>query len=122
MIRKLVISLSLILGMIISAVIERGVVSKHYATLAFALAFSAYWTVEFILDYIEFRKTYNKKYDFYKARLVNSTNLSLEQIEKDHKLYYKKFKRSMLKESFLKIMYPACALSLSVAFILSMAL
>lgn len=104
MIRKIITSSGLALAIIISAIVEASYVTKHYFTLAFALAFFTYWSVELVIWYIKFRKTYSKKYQFYKARLINSSNITLEMIEMNNKKYYKRFKTSMLKDSLLRLL------------------
>ena len=103
MIRKIGISAVFALAIIISLIVERSVVTKHYFTMVFASLFFLYWCIEFVLEYVEFRKAYQKKYKYYKAKLINENNLSKELIEKENKKYYKRFKGSMLKESLLKL-------------------
>ena len=120
MIRKVSISAALALGLIIAAIVERSLIGRHYVTLSFACAFALYWSIEFLISYVIFRKSYEKRYNYYKAQVVNSTNLSLEYIEKHPKIYYKKFKRTMIKESFLKISYILISLSIAIAFLVTM--
>lgn len=104
MIRKLSVTASLILGIILSVIFERNVYGRHYATLAFVCALSLYWVIELILDYISFRKAYAKGYQIYKVEMLNSSPvLTMEMIERNNKKYYKRFKKTKMKESALKI-------------------
>lgn len=102
MIRKVSVSAALILAVIISAIVEATLYTKHYATLVFSALFFLYWTVEFVLSYVEFRQTYPERYKVYKAKIINENNLTLEMIENDNKKYYKRFKSTMIKDSVLK--------------------
>ena len=120
MIRRISVSAALILAVIISAIVEATVVSKHYATLVFSAVFFLYWTGEMIFSYINFRKTYPEKYKFYKAKLVNESNISLEVIEQDNKKYYKRFKSTMLKDSLLKLGIIAGLFGVAVTLIVAM--
>lgn len=103
MIRRIAVSFGLAFSLLISAVVELNRTTKHYATFAFAFAIFLYWSVELLISYIQFRKTYDSKYQFYKAKLVNSSNLNIETIENNNKKYYKRFKLTMLKESLLRL-------------------
>lgn len=115
MIRKLSVSFGLGLGVLISAICELNVSGKHYVSLAFASAFFLYWAAEFIASYVFFRLGYKEKYRFYKVQLINSSNLTMEIINNNNKKYYKQFKRTMLKDSAIKILYIFILLGLCVA-------
>ena len=119
MMRKILLSALFALGVIISAILEKGVASKHYFTLSFTGALLIYWIVEMILSYIEFRKSYEKKYKIYKVKLLNSTNLSLNEIEREDDKYYKRFKRTMLKDSASRICLIAGLAGLFIAVIVT---
>ncbi len=122
MIRKLAISSILVLGFIISAIVETSLNVKQYFAISFAIVFAFYWTAEFSFEYFQFRKTYESKFKIYKAKIVNEKNISLDIIEKNEKVYYKKFKKSMIKNSFLNFAKPMVAFSLAVCMILGLVL
>ena len=110
----------LFLGATIAGICEKNIAGKHIATLIFALLFAIYCLIIFVIQYVKFRKEYPKKYNYYKVKLINSTNITMEQIEANNKLYYKRFKQSLFKESFLKIIEIACAFSFAIAFIIAL--
>lgn len=76
----------------------------QYFALSFTIALCVYWTVMLIIDY---RHTYNKKnedgFNLYIANLVNSTNLTLDVVEKSRDYYLKKFHRSQWKEKLIEV-------------------
>jgi len=117
MIRKLSVTGGLAIGLIISVILERNLEGKHIATFVFAILLAAYWTAELVVSYIEFRKKYPEKYKYYKAKLVNEKNMELDTIENSNTLYYKKFKRSMLKESLIEFSKIVVAFGLFIAFL-----
>jgi len=119
MIRKLSTTGGLAIGLIISVILERNLEGKHYATFIFAILLAAYWTAELILSYVLFRKKYSEKYQIYKAKIVNEKNIDIEMIENNKKVYYEKFKKSMLKESFLEFSKILVALGLFIAFLVA---
>lgn len=118
--RRYCITALLVLGLIISAVLEKDLITKHYVTLSFALAIALYWFVETIIMYVAFRKTYPEEYKLYIAQTVNNKNISADEILADNKRYYKKFKRTMLKDSFINFSYILITIGLMVAFIVAM--
>lgn len=79
-----------------------------YFALAFGcllgLLITIVWIVDFFTDYS--RKGLRERYRIYCATLVNKSALTLDLIQKNDKLYYKKFKRTLIKEkcfAWLKI-------------------
>ena len=118
MIRKFAVTGSLVVGLIIAMILERNVAGTHYASLILALLLSGYWTGELIYDYVMFRKSYKEEFEVYKVQVINSQqNLTLEDINKKNKLYYKRFKRTKLKQSAAKILLLCCCLGVFIAII-----
>ncbi len=118
MIRKIAITSSLVIGIIIAMIIERNVEGTHYASLVLAALLSGYWTGELIYNYILFRKSYRAEYDIYKVQVINSNqNLTLEHIAQRNKYYYKKFKRTKLKDSIFRIIFISCCFGMTIAII-----
>lgn len=118
--RRYCITALLVLGLIISAVLEKDLVIKHYATLSFALMISFYWFIETIIMYVIFRKSYPEEYKLYIAQTVNNKDISANEIIADNKKYYKRFKRTMLKDSFINFSYILVTVGLMIAFIVAM--
>lgn len=76
-----------------------------YLALAFIIALCLFWFVTLIIDYInDYHKDIEQDYNLYKAKLINSSNLTLEQIEQQPKYYLKKFKRSQWKEKGIDVL------------------
>ena len=117
MIRKLAVTGGLSIGLIISVILERNLETKHIATFIFAIVISAYWFAEFIYSYVLFRLGYKDEYTYFKAKLVNEKDIPINIIENNNKLYYKKFKKSMLKASFLEFSKILVAFGLFIAFL-----
>ena len=117
MIRKLAVTGGLSIGLIVSVILERNLETKHIATFIFAIVISAYWFAEFIYSYVLFRLNYKNEYVYFKAKLINEKNMSSQAIDDNHKFYYKKFKKSMLKSSFLEFSKILVALGLFIAFL-----
>ena len=68
------------------------------------------WAVIWLIDYFVYyqRENLEERYKLYCAVLVNTTALTLDIIKQHDKIYYKKFKRTLLKEKtidWLKIMF-----------------
>lgn len=120
--RRYIITLMLGIGLVIAVILEKNLESKHYATLSFALLISVYWVVETIIMYVEFRKTYPENYKLYIAQIVNQKDISAEQVKLENKKYYKQFKRTMIKDSWIGISYICVAIGLTIAFIVSLAI
>ena len=119
MIRRIIISSIAILGLILSIIFERNISGTHFASLSFAGIISIYWFIELLLDYISFRKKYSKEYDIYKVQLLNSSNqLTLENINERDKVYYRRFKRTKLRESCYRIIVLICFLGIILALII----
>ena len=74
-----------------------------YFTLTFACALCFMWAVLWIIDYFITYKRENleERYKLYCAILVNKSALTLDIIQKSDKIYYKKFKKTLIKEKLI---------------------
>lgn len=90
--------------------------------MALTAVFFLYWGVEFILDYVESKKDYPDRFAFFSAEYVNKYDISLEEIEKKKKIYFKKFKRSIFKEVALHYGKFLTCFSIVIAIIVAMCL
>ncbi len=81
-----------------------------YFALSCGALLSLMWAVIWLIDYFVYyqRENLEERYKLYCAVLVNTTALTLDIIKQHDKIYYKKFKRTLLKEKtidWLKIMF-----------------
>ena len=75
-----------------------------YFSLVLFTGICIYWLVILIISYINnYIKNIDERYKFYCAQLINSTNLTSEDINEKPELYFKQFKRSLRKEKLLEI-------------------
>lgn len=74
-----------------------------YFALTFGCILCAMWAVIWIVDYFNTYKRENleDRYRVYCAVLINSSALTLDIIKKSDKIYYKKFKRTLIKEKLI---------------------
>ena len=80
-----------------------------YFALVFGAALALLWTILLIYNYIVTysNKNLQERYKIYCAVLVNSSALTLDIIHSKDKIYFKKFKRTLIKEKaieWIKIM------------------
>lgn len=72
-----------------------------------------YWLIVLIKSYIEnYYKGLNEKYKIYCANLVNSSSLSLQEIEQNNHIYFSQFKKTLRKEKFIEILKMLVVISL----------
>lgn len=98
--RKFIVTCAAIVAIVAAAVLEYyfATYEKSYATMALTAAFFIYWGVEFVLSYLQSKKTYPERFKLFAAEIINKNHLSMEIIEVNKKQYMKKFKRSIFKE------------------------
>lgn len=75
-----------------------------YFALAFGCVVSLMWTIILLYEYFQDYKRENleEQYRIYCAQLVNSTALTLDLIKSHDKIYYKKFKKTLVKEKLIE--------------------
>lgn len=88
-----------------------------YFALAFGCLICLFWCVLWIIDYfVDYkRENLEERYQLYCAVLVNTTALTLDLIKKNDKIYYKKFKRTLIKEKLLCWLKISFAIGLAIA-------
>lgn len=109
---KWIISAALLALTVLFAALKNVFAAAQYLALGFGCALALMWTVIWIVDYFVTyqRKNLQERYDLYCAVLVNSSALTLDLIKQHDKRYYKKFKRTLIKEklvAWLKIFLAA---------------
>ena len=74
-----------------------------YFALSFGCAISLIWTIIWLIEYFITYKRENlqERYNLYCAVIVNSSAMSLDIIQKSDKIFYKKFKRTLIKEKLI---------------------
>ena len=109
--RRLIISASLVLLVIIGSIIDAHTGFKTgYFAIGAATALAAYWIYEFLLDLICYSMDYDNEFKLYIAEKVNKTRLTYEDIKAKEKYYFKEFKRSRLKGRLYRFMKLALAM------------
>lgn len=97
--RKFIVTCSLILAIVIAVLVEYYCSPwKSYFTMSLTAVFFIYWGVEFVLDYVAYKKEWPAKFEYFAAEKVNKYDIPLEQIEQNRKKYFAQFKRSILGE------------------------
>lgn len=122
--RKFIVTSSLLGALLVSVLVEYfcSTWPKNYFTMALTAIFFLYWGVEFVLDYVESKKDYPNRFAYFSAEYVNKHDIPLEEIEKDHKHYFKKFKHSISKEILIHYGKFLVCFSLTIAIIVAMCL
>lgn len=122
--RKFIVTCSLLGALLVSVLVEYfcSTWPKNYFTMAFVAVFFLYWGVEFVLDYVESKKDYPSRFEYYSAEYVNKHDIELAEIEKNHKFYFKKFKKSIWKEIAISYAKFLTSFSLAIAIIVAMCL
>lgn len=66
-----------------------------YFALLGIIALSSFWAIVLILNYKNyFIDSFEDNFKFYIAKMINTSNLSVSDVEKRKKFYEKKFKKS----------------------------
>lgn len=75
-----------------------------YFALSIFISICIYWLYVLVCSYIHsFYKNLDERYKIYCASLINSSSLSAEEINSNANFYFKKFKKSLLKEKAFEI-------------------
>ena len=74
-----------------------------YFALTFGCLLCLMWAIIWIIDYVYTYKRENleERFRIFCAVLINSSALTLDIIQKNDKIYYKKFKRTLIKEKLI---------------------
>ena len=75
-----------------------------YFALVGIMALTIYWAVILIIGYKhQFFDEFDAKFKYYIARLINSTDLTTEEVVKNQAVYVKKFKKTLIYEKIKQI-------------------
>ena len=75
-----------------------------YFALSICILFALYWFVLLVIDYrARFKSVNEDEFNHYIAHLVNSSDVTLELVEKSRDYYIKKFKKSLWREKMIEI-------------------
>ncbi len=120
--RKFIITCCLLATILVVALVEYYCIDweKSYLLMAFTALFFLYWAIEFVLDYVASKKDYEERFKYYAAELVNKNNISMEEIEKNKKKYFAKFKRSIMNERWWQIGKICLCFGIFIALIVAM--
>lgn len=120
--RNILITVSLLIVAVVTACLNDFWAGFVYFSLTSLSALCIYWGVIFILRYREdYFLSFQEEYKFYKINLINSSNLTLEDIEKNDKYYIKKFKKTLLRDKVIDIFKIILALMFAIICIVAMA-
>ena len=102
--KNFIITTILVVLMIVTAVLREVWHGFSYFTISFALLLAIFWSVTFILNYInDYVKNFEQDFKMYCIELINSSSLTMEDIERDRNMYIKGYKKTILKYKVIDI-------------------
>lgn len=114
--RNIIISVVLVLFMIFFAIMKTVWQGFVYFAIFLLVALSCYWLIVIIIEYIqEYKRNILSRFKLYSAQLINSTNLTSEDIENNKRYYIKKFNKTLLKEKSIEWLKMLFLLSLIIS-------
>ncbi len=119
--RNLIVTISLILISVLTASLIDFWAGLFYFSLSALAILCVYWAVIFILRYREdYFVDFKNDFNFYKINLVNSSNLTLEEINNNEGFYIKKFKKTLVRDKIIDIFKILLAIVFAITCISSM--
>lgn len=113
-------TISLII-IVIFALLRLVWVGFSYFSLAGLMILSIYWAIQFIRSYIyQYRTTLEEKYKYYVAQIVNTSNVTTEEVLSNRNLYFKKFKKTLFKDKTIEIAKISFSLMLALICLITM--
>lgn len=113
-------TISLII-IVIFALLRLVWVGFSYFSLAGLMILSIYWAIQFIGSYIyQYRTTLEEKYKYYVAQIVNTSNVTTEEVLSNRNLYFKKFKKTLFKDKTIEIAKISFSLMLALICLITM--
>lgn len=113
-------TISLII-IVIFALLKLVWVGFSYFSLAGLMILSIYWAIQFIGSYIyQYRTTLEEKYKYYVAQIVNTSNVTTEEVLSNRNLYFKKFKKTLFKDKTIEIAKISFSLMLALICLITM--
>ena len=102
--RNFLVTAILVILMIITAILHDVWQGFSYFTISFALVLAVFWAIMFILNYInDYVKNFEQDFKMYCIELINSSSLTMEDIERDRNMYIKGYKKTILKYKVIDI-------------------
>ena len=102
--RNFIVTAILVVLMIVTAVLREVWLGFSYFTISFALLLAIFWAVTFIFNYInDYVKNFEQDFKMYCIKLINSSSLTMEDIEKDKNTYIKAYKKTVLRYKVIDI-------------------
>ncbi len=102
--RKWIISTILVLAVVLFALLKDVFSASVYISLSFLICLSAYWSVEFIYEYVlQYHIKFEDRYQQHIILLINSSDLTSEDAELGQESLKKNFKKSLRKEKIVEI-------------------
>lgn len=120
--RKFIVTCVAVLAITTAVILEYYLADyrKNYVTMALTAAFFIYWGVEFVLAFVESKKTYPERFKLFAAEIVNKKHISIDVVNTNKKLYMKKFKRSIFQERLTYFLEMFFAFGAGLALIVAM--
>lgn len=116
--RNWIVSIVLVVLAIIFGLLTYVWANFLYFSVTLLALLALYWTVELILDYVfEYKTCFQEKFDLYKAKIVNTTNYTSDDIEKGQASFKKRFKRTLLRDKTVDLLKIFIALGIFIALI-----
>lgn len=92
-----------------------------YFALSFLIILSIYWIVIFIIQYInDYYKSFDEDFKFYCIDLINSTNMTTSEVNKNIEELKKGYKKSLIRDKIVDIAKILVAVSVIAACIAGM--
>ncbi len=92
-----------------------------YFALSFLIILSIYWIVIFIIQYInDYYKSFDEDFKFYCIDLINSTNMTTSEVNKNIEELKKSYKKSLIRDKIVDIAKILVAVSVIAACIAGM--
>lgn len=102
--RNFIVTAILVVLMIVTALLREVWLGFSYITISFALLLAIFWAVTFIFNYInDYVKNFEQDFKMYCIKLINSSSLTMEDIEKDKNTYIKAYKKTVLRYKVIDI-------------------
>lgn len=118
---NIIVSIILLILIVTFACLQSLWAGMVYFALSFLCVFCIYWAVVLILKYNEeYKKNFEEDFKFYCISLVNSTDLTLDEIYARRDKYVKSYKKYIRRDKLIDIGKILVALSIACACIVAM--
>ena len=119
--RNFLVTLILLVLIILFASLQSFWGGLVYFALSFLIILSIYWIVIFIIQYInDYYKSFDEDFKFYCIDLINSTNMTTSEVNKNIEELKKSYKKSLIRDKIVDIAKILVAVSVIAACIAGM--